>query len=370
MRSVSLRSDVLSGHSDALVCIDDAKMTTPEVRPALPVDVVPDTCSMVVDIRYLPGQDPAAILSAAANATNEEAVKMEQYATIQTEIVRDLPYIPLVINARIASAVGLKTLDRVSGRVLDDRLLLSRDGQWLDEPIREREFDLVSVLAPYAQRFVLHRLSPEILAKRVRDILQDAVQMGVEAPEYLRRLIVVLERGGFETELANGTNATASFEWLTARVELCPVRLGSTATISLRPCVYFDAGRLKVSGSGKPAVHMVAHSRTSIPSRKTRRTGAWSKRRAQDVSWDAGSHSLPGRLPEDVVAGPAGVGGRRRLRSGLPVTPTSTLYPAGSGRAIKIHSVWNVIASRSLAKQSPNLRGDCFVGKNPSSQRY
>ncbi|HWV48984.1 MAG TPA: ABC transporter substrate-binding protein [Microbacterium sp.] len=36
---------------------------------------------------------------AAANATNDEAVKMAQYATIQTEIVRDLPYIPLVINA-------------------------------------------------------------------------------------------------------------------------------------------------------------------------------------------------------------------------------------------------------------------------------
>jgi ubiquinone biosynthesis protein len=63
------------------------------------------------------------------------------------------------------------------------------------------EFDLVSVLTPYAERFVLHRLSPEILAKRVRDILQDAVQMGVEAPEYLRRLIVVLERGGFDVHL-------------------------------------------------------------------------------------------------------------------------------------------------------------------------
>ncbi|WP_243224759.1 ABC transporter substrate-binding protein [Microbacterium sp. CIAB417] len=36
---------------------------------------------------------------AAANATNDEAVKKEQYATIQSEIVRDLPYIPLVINA-------------------------------------------------------------------------------------------------------------------------------------------------------------------------------------------------------------------------------------------------------------------------------
>lgn len=63
------------------------------------------------------------------------------------------------------------------------------------------DFDLVTVLTPYAQRFVLHRLSPEIVAKRVRDILQDAVQMGVEAPEYLRRLIVVLERGGFDVHL-------------------------------------------------------------------------------------------------------------------------------------------------------------------------
>jgi len=36
---------------------------------------------------------------AAAAATNDEAVKKEAYAKVQTEIVRDLPYIPLVINA-------------------------------------------------------------------------------------------------------------------------------------------------------------------------------------------------------------------------------------------------------------------------------
>lgn len=36
---------------------------------------------------------------AAAEGTNDEAAKMAAYATIQTEIVRDLPYIPLVINA-------------------------------------------------------------------------------------------------------------------------------------------------------------------------------------------------------------------------------------------------------------------------------
>ena len=35
----------------------------------------------------------------AAVSTNDEAEKKELYGTIQTEIVRDLPYIPLVINA-------------------------------------------------------------------------------------------------------------------------------------------------------------------------------------------------------------------------------------------------------------------------------
>ncbi len=35
----------------------------------------------------------------AATSTDDEAAKMELYATIQSEIVRDLPYIPLVINA-------------------------------------------------------------------------------------------------------------------------------------------------------------------------------------------------------------------------------------------------------------------------------
>ena len=40
---------------------------------------------------------------------------------------------------------------KLSGTLLDDRLLCARDGQWLDEPVREREFDLLAVLANYDQ---------------------------------------------------------------------------------------------------------------------------------------------------------------------------------------------------------------------------
>jgi phytanoyl-CoA hydroxylase len=37
----------------------------------------------------------------------------------------------------------------LSGKPLDDRLLVARDGEWLDEPVRERELNLLSMLANY-----------------------------------------------------------------------------------------------------------------------------------------------------------------------------------------------------------------------------
>jgi phytanoyl-CoA hydroxylase len=40
----------------------------------------------------------------------------------------------------------------LSGKPLDDRLLIARDGEWFDEPVRQREFDLMSVLANYDSR--------------------------------------------------------------------------------------------------------------------------------------------------------------------------------------------------------------------------
>lgn len=63
------------------------------------------------------------------------------------------------------------------------------------------DFDLVVVMQPYAQRFVLKRLSPDALIGRVRDVMQDAIQMGAEAPDVLRRVLSVLERGGFDVHL-------------------------------------------------------------------------------------------------------------------------------------------------------------------------
>lgn len=55
-------------------------------------------------------------------------------------------------RAWIIQFCGADARSALSGKVLDDRLLCAQDGRWLDEPARQRDFDLVSVLANYDQR--------------------------------------------------------------------------------------------------------------------------------------------------------------------------------------------------------------------------
>lgn len=52
-------------------------------------------------------------------------------------------------RAWIIQFCGAAARSALSGKVLDDRLLCARDGEWLDEPVRQREFDLLRVLASY-----------------------------------------------------------------------------------------------------------------------------------------------------------------------------------------------------------------------------
>jgi hypothetical protein len=38
---------------------------------------------------------------------------------------------------------------KLSGRLLDDRLNVAAEGDWLEQPYRDRDFDLAAVLANY-----------------------------------------------------------------------------------------------------------------------------------------------------------------------------------------------------------------------------
>lgn len=55
-------------------------------------------------------------------------------------------------RAWILQFCGREARSALSGRVLDDRLLVADDGAWLAEPSRQRDFDLMAVLANYDHR--------------------------------------------------------------------------------------------------------------------------------------------------------------------------------------------------------------------------
>ena len=61
--------------------------------------------------------------------------------------VTDRPRRSWIIQFCSAAAISA-----LSGKVLDDRLLVADAGGWLDKPVRQREFDLAAVLANYDQR--------------------------------------------------------------------------------------------------------------------------------------------------------------------------------------------------------------------------
>jgi hypothetical protein len=55
-------------------------------------------------------------------------------------------------RAWILQYCGEAARSALSGKVLDDRLLCATGGKWLDEPVRQRELDLLAILANYDQR--------------------------------------------------------------------------------------------------------------------------------------------------------------------------------------------------------------------------
>ncbi|CAA9493782.1 MAG: ABC1 family protein [uncultured Solirubrobacteraceae bacterium] len=56
------------------------------------------------------------------------------------------------------------------------------------------QFQLGSVLRPYAEQLVVERLSPVLLARRLQQAGVEVAQLGVELPDLLRRLVRTLDR--------------------------------------------------------------------------------------------------------------------------------------------------------------------------------
>jgi succinyl-diaminopimelate desuccinylase len=144
------------------------------------LNTVPDTCVIDVDIRYLPGQDPRAILSAMRDVPDVEVTVLFQRDPAIVE--RDNPLV-----RALARAVGDRAPDEETG-VVAERVSVGRDGasdavSFLDAGVQAVEFgpaggghhgpdEWVSIASLESHRRALVefvRLVPEVLgAKRLR----------------------------------------------------------------------------------------------------------------------------------------------------------------------------------------------------------
>ncbi len=112
-----------------------------------------------------------------------------------------LPLAQVPVAALIPDVLGLLRahhlhLPRQMSLLLKTLVMADGLGKQLDP-----DFDFMSVLGPYGRRFVAHGFSPRSLARRLASVLRDALELGADAPDLVRRAMDVLERGGFDVHI-------------------------------------------------------------------------------------------------------------------------------------------------------------------------
>jgi ubiquinone biosynthesis protein len=121
----------------------------------------------------------------------------------------EIPVAPLVADVLALLRTHHLHLPRELSLLVKTLVMADGLGKQLDP-----DFDLIAFLGPYMKVFVLRGLSPSAVIRRITALLQDAVELGVDAPEIVRRMVAVLERGGFDVHLR-----AAEIEPLVARAE-------------------------------------------------------------------------------------------------------------------------------------------------------
>ena len=109
---------------------------------------------------------------------------------------RPLAEIPIVaVLAELAALLREHRLRLPRETALMLKMLVMADG--LGKQL-DPGFELTTQLGPFTQSIILASLSPEALAARLKKLGREALRLGTDAPEILRRVVDVLERGGID----------------------------------------------------------------------------------------------------------------------------------------------------------------------------
>jgi ubiquinone biosynthesis protein len=109
---------------------------------------------------------------------------------------RPLAEVPIVaVLAELAALLREYRLRLPRETALMFKMLVMADG--LGKQL-DPGFELTTQLGPFTQRIILASLSPEALADRLKKLGREALRLGTDAPEIIRRVVDVLERGGID----------------------------------------------------------------------------------------------------------------------------------------------------------------------------
>ena len=115
---------------------------------------------------------------------------MERYAG---RPLTEVPIVPVI--AEVAALLRAHRLRLPRETALMVKMLVMADG--LGKQL-DPGFELTAQLAPFTRKLIIGSLSPEALAERLKKLGWEALRFGTDAPDMLRRVLDVLERGGFD----------------------------------------------------------------------------------------------------------------------------------------------------------------------------
>ena len=110
--------------------------------------------------------------------------------------IGEIPVGPLISEVMVALRRERLQLSRELALLLKMLVMTEGMGVMLDP-----EFRLGEVLGPYAEQLVAERFSPGATAHRLKQTGMDLAELGLEIREQLRRVLSLLERGGFDVHL-------------------------------------------------------------------------------------------------------------------------------------------------------------------------
>jgi len=109
---------------------------------------------------------------------------------------RPLAEIPIVaVLAELAALLREYRLRLPRETALLLKMLVMADG--LGKQL-DPGFELTTQLGPFSQQLIIRSMSPEALARRLKKLGREALRFGTDAPEIMRRVVDVLERGGID----------------------------------------------------------------------------------------------------------------------------------------------------------------------------